>query len=320
LRQPTTVATIFDLASLTKPLATTTALMVLEAHNRLRTDADIGTYLPWLSASAVSSATIEELLRHTAGLPAYRPFYTRLRQVPPRERQGLLRRQLAGIALEKDATGQVLYSDVGFIILGKLVEARSGRSLDRFVDAEIFCTLGKGRSRLGFRELTVAQTLDNVAATELCLWRRRVLQGAVHDDNAYAMGGVAGHAGLFGDAMAVYRVSRALARAWEGDATGTPFETAIVRKYLRRPHPEIRPMGFDAPAATDSSCGKYFSFESVGHLGFTGTSLWMDLSRSIQVVLLTNRVHPSRSNERIRQFRPRLHDAVMRVLLPDAGA
>jgi CubicO group peptidase (beta-lactamase class C family) len=322
LRQAATIETVFDLASLTKPLATTVALMRLESRGRLDTDAAIGSYLRWMASSAAAAATVEQLLRHSAGLPAYRPFYTRLREVDPPERQALLQQLLAGTAPETDAAGPPVYSDLGFMILGYLVEALAGLRLDRFVTKHIYKPLGidaAGFPRLGFPDPLEIPEVDNVAATEICHWRRRALQGVVHDDNAYAMGGVAGHAGLFGDAAAVFRLARSLLRAWEGDDAGGPFETAVVRRYLRRPDPETRPMGFDAPAAAESSCGKYFSFESVGHLGFTGTSLWMDLARSVIVILLTNRVHPSRSNERIRDFRPRLHDAVMPVLLHDAG-
>jgi len=270
----------------------------------------------------VSTATVEQLLRHTAGLPAYRPFYTRLREVPLPERIPLLQRTLASTGLENAVGSRVLYSDLGYMILGLLVEARSGRRLDRFVSEEIYAPIGigaEGCPQLQFVDRTDPQCMENVAATEFCQWRKRVLQGVVHDDNAYAMGGIAGHAGLFGDALAVFRVARGLARAWAGEAADTPFERDVVRNYLHRPDSETRPMGFDAPAATDSSCGRYFAFESVGHLGFTGTSLWMDLARSVLVVLLTNRVHPSRSNERIRRFRPQLHDAAMQVLLSGVG-
>lgn len=323
LRQATTVDTVFDLASLTKPMATAAAMMILESRNGLDSGAAIGAYLPWLDGSPWSTATVEQLLRHTAGLPAYRPFYTRLREVSFRERQKLLKQQLAATEMEPDWVGRSVYSDLGFMILGLLVEARSGSRLDRFVAREIYEAVGVGSSgapRLHFLDPSDSQPMENVAATELCLWRRRLLQGVVHDDNAYVMGGIAGHAGLFGDARAVFRVARSLARAWEGETAGTPFETAVVRRYLRRPDADTRPMGFDAPAATDASCGKYFSFQSVGHLGFTGTSLWMDLARSILVILLTNRVHPSRSNERIRWFRPRLHDAIMPVLIAGVDA
>lgn len=318
-RQAAAVETVFDLASLTKPLATTAALMVLETRGRLHTGAAIGDCLPWMQSSELAAATVEQLLRHSAGLPAYRPFYTRLRELPFRERRTVLQQLLVSTPCEPDGAGRTLYSDLGFMILGYLVEALAGVRLDRFVGETIYAALGLDSGdfpRLQFVDLADSPPpLVDVAATEICRWRKRALQGVVHDDNAYAMGGIAGHAGLFGDAAAVYRVARSLARAWEGHDREGPFRTDVVRRYLHRPDAETRPLGFDAPAAADSSSGGYFSFESVGHLGFTGTSLWMDLARSIIVVLLTNRVHPSRGNEQIRRFRPRLHDTVMRVLL-----
>jgi serine-type D-Ala-D-Ala carboxypeptidase len=141
------------------------------------------------------------------------------------------------------------------------------------------------------------------------------MEGEVHDDHAYVLGGVAGHAGLFGDADAVHSLLQTLLNAWKGNCGTTVFETPWVRKFFQRlSDTESWALGFDTPTRPDSSSGKYFSDTSVGHLGFTGTSFWMDLEKEIIVVLLTNRIHPTRANEKIMRFRPLIHDAVMESL------
>jgi CubicO group peptidase (beta-lactamase class C family) len=154
-----------------------------------------------------------------------------------------------------------------------------------------------------------------VAATERCPWRQRLVKGEVHDENAFCLGGEAGHAGLFGTAEAVETLLGALLAAWHGRQGRGAFSPEIVRRFLAPPADGGRALGFDVPTPGASSSGRWFSPFTVGHLGFTGTSFWMDLERQIIVVLLTNRVHPSRANERIRGFRPLLHDAVMGLLL-----
>lgn len=183
---------------------------------------------------------------------------------------------------------------------------------------EIYKPLGisdRSEPRLCFVDLCNPIRFDNVAATEICQWRRRLIEGVVHDDNAYAMGGIAGHAGLFGDACGVFVMAQALLQTYASSDCAELFQTRLVRRFFRRKSPGARALGFDVPAQSNSSSGRYFAVNSVGHLGFTGTSLWVDLDKAVIIILLTNRIHPSRSNERIKAFRPELHDAVMNVLL-----
>ena len=316
-RQVTTRDTVFDLASLTKPLATTPALIVLAQQGRLALDAPIGAYHHWLKGTGKEKISIRALLNHTAGLPAYRPFYRDLQKLPPEGRKDALKQALAETTLEA-TPGKTVYSDLGFLLLGLLVEAVTRLRLDAYVHRAVFTPLGVGREvepRLFFNAAaaSTAYRPTNIAATEICPWRNRLLEGVVHDENAYVLGGVGGHAGLFGDALGVFQVARSIMDAYSQGSPPGLFDTRTVRAFLRRGNRGSRPLGFDAPSDVDASCGRHFSDNTVGHLGFTGTSLWMDLDNAVIVVLLTNRVHPSRLNERIRAFRPQLHDAVMKA-------
>jgi CubicO group peptidase (beta-lactamase class C family) len=207
----------------------------------------------------------------------------------------------------------VRYSDLGFMVLNWVVETVSGSALDRFLAAEIYPCLG-------VTDLFFVRHFENCrrgvfAATEDCPWRHAVLEGRVHDDNAYVVGGVDGHAGLFGTAEAVYRLLLELWRSFRGCGGSGFFEARQLARFLTRAPSGERTLGFDTPAPQNASCGQFFPFQTVGHLGFTGTSFWMDLDAGVIVVLLTNRVHPTRQNTAIKAFRPRLHDLVMQKIL-----
>ena len=208
---------------------------------------------------------------------------------------------------------QTVYSDIGFMILEWLIEHICGKRLDRFVFERIYSPLGLGN--LFFIDLDAPQPQGLFAATEQCSWRNKLLTGQVHDENAYVAGGIQGHAGLFGTTGDVHRLLRELMSAYHGEPSAGLFQTELVRLFFRRLPDTDKALGFDAPAAHNSSSGRFFSMNSVGHLGFTGTSFWMDLDRSIIVILLSNRVHPTRENTAIKEFRPKLHDAVMKQLL-----
>ncbi len=305
--------TAFDLASLTKPLATTLAAMALTASGNLSPEDPLGAHLPGLEDKAVGSVALADFLTHRSGLPDYRPYYRRLESLPFGERRRALRRWIADEPLEAAPGERTLYSDLGFLLLQGAVEAAAGMPLSVLFDSAVRRPLGV--DSLFFASDRSAMARHPVAATERCPWRGRLIRGEVHDENAHCLGGEAGHAGLFGTAGAVEALLVALRSAWGGGGGKGAFSPPVVRRFLARPGDGGRPMGFDAPTPGASSSGRFFPFRSVGHLGFTGTSFWMDLERQIIVVLLTNRVHPSRRNERIRAFRPLLHDAVMAALL-----
>jgi CubicO group peptidase (beta-lactamase class C family) len=311
-QRPMTMDTAFDLGSLTKPLATAVSMMILVQERRLHLDDTLGRLLEGFGGTQKGKISLGHLLSHTSGLPDYRPYYQELVKVPLEERRGLLRRLL----LKADvlhAPGRVsLYSDLGFMILARVVERVSEKPLDGFVREAVYGPLGI--EDLFFLPLNDSRARGerSYAATEACPWRGRTLEGEVHDENAHALGGVAGHAGLFGTARGVYTLLLELLHAYSGKAHSGPFQQAVVKTFFKRCSPDGRwALGFDTPTRPHSSSGRYFSDASVGHLGFTGTSFWVDLAQGMIIVLLTNRVHPRRDNQGINAFRPLLHDTVM---------
>lgn len=305
------VDTCFDLASLTKPLATVPAVMVLVQKGLLDLDRPCGEIVSELSGSDKGRITCRQLLRHRSGLAAWRPFYMRLRHVAEASRLSVLRRWLQAEPLIWAPGERSEYSDVGFMLLQWIVETISGQRLDRFAAREIYEPLGVEALFFNdaFRDASGGRVY---AATQLCPWRNRLMVGQVDDDNAYVIGGVAGHAGLFGTADGVCRLLAVMLAADRGDDTSGVFEPVVVRSFFKAPVNERWALGFDTPCAEGSSAGRYFPADSVGHLGFTGTSFWMHRAGGIIVALLTNRVHPFRFNAGIKAFRPALHDAVMR--------
>ncbi|MGD9175843.1 MAG: serine hydrolase [Desulfobacterales bacterium] len=309
---PVTTETIFDLASLTKPLATTLAVMHLVQNRRISVEDSLGDLVPDFQGNAKARVRLKHLLYHNSGLPDYRPYYQKLSKIPMDSRRTALRQFLVAEPLIHPCGEKVLYSDLGFMILAWVVEHITGRRLDQLVADEIYRPLGL--RQLFFNAQNAAGLEGSFAATENCPWRREILAGQVHDENAFAVGGVEGHAGLFGTAGDVNTLLIELLRAYQGRITDGVFSRDLLHQFFKRLPQTDKAMGFDMPLFEGASCGRGFSLNSVGHLGFTGTSFWMDLERSTIVVLLTNRVHPTRENELIKAFRPRLHDAVMNTL------
>ncbi len=304
--------TVFDLASLTKPLCTTLAVLHLVQTGRLRLEDRLGDVVEDFGPSDKAAIRIRQLLSHQSGFPAWQPFFETLRHKPLNTRAGLLQQMLVDEPLIYRPGQRALYSDLDFMTLQIVVETRGGQRLDHFTARELYRPMGL--NDLFFSDTTHPPTPRWFAATEQCPWRGRVVKGHVHDDNAYVLGGVAGHAGLFGTAAAVADLLDALLAAAKRPQPGQVLNAALLGRFFRRQPPTDWALGFDTPAATGSSSGKHFSSNSVGHLGFTGTSFWMDLDREVFVVLLTNRIHPSRTNEGIKRFRPQIHDRIMEVL------
>jgi serine-type D-Ala-D-Ala carboxypeptidase len=308
-RRPMTTDTVFDLASLTKPLATTLAAMLLVQQGRMALDRPCVEYWPRFTGGGRERVTPRHLLSHCSGLPAWRPYFFQLGRMPDDVRAENLRQWVLREPLLASAGERIAYSDLGFWVLQWLIETIAGKRLDHLLEASVWQPLGI--DRMFFIDLARKAPAGPYAATELCPWRNRLLIGEVHDEHAHAMGGVAGHAGLFATAQAVDKLLQGLLAAEQGHRRHPLFEGTLLQTFFQKQRDNTWALGFDTPAPKDSSAGGRFTAGSVGHLGFTGTSFWMDRRRGVVVTLLTNRVHPTRHNCSIRQFRPRLHDAVM---------
>jgi serine-type D-Ala-D-Ala carboxypeptidase len=308
--------TLFDLASLTKPLAVTPAVIRLVQEGRIQLDQEISEIIPEFGATDKKMITVRQLLSHTSGLPDYVPYYKEVGDGPFVQRQNVLRQLLLQTPLKNPIGETMVYSDVGFMILNWLVERLVHMRLNTYVRQVVYAPLNLDvENGLFFVDLNQEPPMKNFAATEYCPWRKRLLCGMVHDENAYAAGGVEGHAGLFGNAGMIHCLLSAFLSIYHQDDKPEMFCRDLLRLFLARHDRTERALGFDTPSEKNSSAGEYFSKESVGHLGFTGTSFWMDLKRCLIVILLTNRIHPTRKNEQIRQFRPMLHNAVMASLI-----
>ena len=312
-----TAETIYDLASLTKVVATTTAVMLLVERGAMALDSEVAAYLPQFIAPndngpdrfevARSHVLVRHLLAHSSGLPAYEKFYLRAR-----EKQHVIEEAMA-MPLEALPGQRTLYSDLGFILLGEIVERVSKTPLDRFAQREIFDPLDMRQTCFNPPQ----EWRERIAPTELDeSFRKRLLWGEVHDENAWVMGGVAGHAGLFGTAGDLARFCRMMLR--EGRTDGAPLiRPETIQEFTRSwPASEGAPraLGWDRPSWPYSSSGRRFSPASYGHLGFTGTSIWIDPQQSLFVILLSNRVHPTRANDAIKKLRPAVHDAVVEAI------
>lgn len=306
--------TLFDLASLTKPLSTTLALICLVQEKKIDLDATLPTLLQRDIATDKKNITLRHLLNHCSGLAAHHPFYQHLVDVAEQERKNTLLNLILTDELCWPVASKALYSDLGFILLGMIVEIQSGLPLDTFVRKKVMAPLGLA-DRIVFNPRQ--KDKKDFAATEYCPWRKKVLAGEVSDDNTYAVGGVSGQAGLFGAIDSVLLLSSFLLDLWQDRAAHPYFLTALLKEFLQRQHmvkESTWALGFDTPSTSGSSAGSFISPDSVGHLGFTGTSFWIDPERQLVMVLLTNRVHPSRENNLIRQFRPLFHDRIIKSL------
>jgi len=314
-----TKETIFDLASLTKPVCTSLLAMIMTRKGKLDLDQHLETWFDPVGDPAKRRITVRQLLSNRSGLPGWRPFY----QEYPQERypisaDEMVMRVLAEPLEISPGAGEI-YSDLGFILLGRILERASGLSLDVLFQAELAQPLGlrhMGYRRFNGPEGGAAGTEESIAATEYCRWRNKVLVGEVHDENCHLLGGVAGHAGLFSTADDLDRIASELFEAFRGRSQ--LFSAGAMEAFFQRqgtPAEGTWALGWDTPSEKDSTAGRYYSKNSFGHNGFTGTSLWIDFDRCVSVVFLTNRVHPSRENTALRALRPEVHDAVFEEML-----
>jgi CubicO group peptidase (beta-lactamase class C family) len=301
--------TVFDIASVSKVLATTAAAMLLVQRNQLDLDTPLGELLPGFVVGRESTVrarhvTLRHLLAHSSGLPGYVELF-RTASTPD-----VLLRACLHLPIEAEPGTRAEYSDPGFILLGKALEVLTRESLATWVPREVFLALQLHAT--GYNPS--ARQRPQIPPTELDeTFRHRRIQGEVQDENAWVMNGVAGHAGVFSNVPDLLRFARAILAT--GESKENLFTRGIVEKFAERKGPEgsSRALGWDTPSEK-SSAGKHFSKHSIGHLGFSGCSLWIDLDAKIAVVLLTNRTWPDRNSQLIREVRPAFHDAVRESL------
>ncbi len=304
--------TLFDIASVTKIFNASIALRMID-RGEMELESRIDTYLPELTHKRQGAATLSELLAHEAGFTSWLPLFENIPltdRATPRARDRIIESVLAD-AGDQSHGGNAVYTDLGFIVLAHLVETVSGQSLDSLVTKEVTGPLGleSVHYRPIQRKIDAVKN-SGIAATEDCPWRGRVLVGEVHDDNAWSMGGVSGHAGLFATAGDVAE----LGWAWLESLRKDGWLSRDLASCAVRGRPGGRGLGWDLVSPESSSAGTRFGSRSFGHLGFTGCSLWVDPDRELSVALNTNRVHFGRENLMIRDFRPAFHDLLLDLL------
>ena len=343
-------STCFDIASLTKPIATATLTMMLTAEGLIKLDDTAYQWLPGARQPAHKQITVAHLMNHVSGLPAWQPYYRELpfSLVGTEEGRRMILDSCYAEELISEPGSKTIYSDIGYIILGEMLDHAGSAPLDELFAKRIAKPLGLSdtfysRVRGGEPSTTSRRTRTRpdqhvptpkhgapedrpqrkkgehrrFAPTEDCPWRERVIHGEVHDPNAYALGGVAGHAGLFSTADDIHRFALELTRCYKGESSW--IEPDVVRDFLKeakqKPAGEQFVGGWNRPSRKNSASGHLFSPNSIGHLGYTGCSLWIDLSADYWVVLLTNRIHPTSTNQMITAFRPAIHDLIHDVLI-----
>ena len=312
-------ATLYDLASLTKVVGLTTGLMLAMSEGKVDLDAPVQRYVPAFAGTGKERITVRLLLTHAAGLPAWGPLF---REVSSRQDAFAL---ADTTPLEYPPGSRDLYSDLGAIVLTQLLETVYHQRIDSLLEQRIFGPLGL----TSLRYLPPSDWLSRIAPTEMDPWRGRVLRGEVHDENAAVMDGVSGHAGLFGSVEDLLGFAEWLMGQSEGRSGGgsdnhtssasPTLRPSVVQTFTSRQNlipGSSRALGWDTPDSGSSS-GSLLSPHSIGHTGFTGTSIWIDFDRRVAIVLLSNRVHPTRNNPRWNPVRAQIADLVMTTLFED---
>ncbi len=321
-RHETRLNTIYDVASLTKVLATAPAVLLLVADGKLSLDQPAVDILPAFGEREKGEITIRHLLTHSSGLRPWRAYYDDLRErelrrggpgpATPEGREAIVSRVLRSAPVHDTGEASV-YGDLSFIVLGEIIAEAAGEPLDSFCVRRIYEPLKMPDTH--FNPVPFKGEHARYAATEQCPWREKVLWGEVHDGNAWAMGGVGGHAGLFSTASDVMRFADEMLIAERGKSVIFPAE--LASEFFRRQ--ELTPdsdwaLGWDTPTEGQSTSGGYFSHRSIGHTGFTGCSLWIDLECDMVVVFLSNRVHLVAKRSKF-DLRPYVHDVIREAFL-----
>jgi len=297
--------TIFDLASVTKVVATTTATMICYDRKLISLYDKVVKYIPEFGVNGKENIKIINLLLHNSGLPAWKKFYGRDLKYDD------VINEIYSSELEYKTGENTVYSDLGIITLGKIIEKVSRKNLDRFCADEIFTPLKMNSTFYNlndsFKKLCAPTEIDNY-------WRMKTLQGEVHDETSAMLNGVAGHAGLFSTASDISKLMQVLINKGKLEEKQFIKQNTVELFTKRYSEESTRALGWDTKSDSGSSAGKYFSKNSYGHTGYTGTSIWVDPDRNLFVVFLTNRVYPTRENTKIQKVRPQLHNAVIKCI------
>lgn len=293
---------MFDIASLTKVLGTTSAAMFLYDEGKIKLDEYVKTYLPEFAANGKEKVTVRNILLHNSGLPAFKPFYKYLSKAED------VVADIMNTKLNSAPGEKYVYSDLGIITLQKIIEKISGKTLDEYLKEKLFVPLKLEHIMFNppveYQYYCVPTEFDKE-------WRHSLIKGKVHDETSYLLNGIAGHAGLFSTAADAAVIMQVLMN--NGSYGGKQFfKSATVEEWTKvQNEKSTRGLGWDTKSEENSSAGTKFSQNSFGHTGFTGTSIWADKERDLFVILFTNRVYPTRDNKKIIKFRPKLHDAII---------
>ncbi|MCO6430630.1 MAG: serine hydrolase [Deltaproteobacteria bacterium] len=322
------VETVFDIASLTASVVTATVMMKLIEAGKVRLEDKAVRFIQGFGVFGKSQITIEQLLHHTSGLAAWAPYYEELLRANSGERLGVMTSKgareyilnsIIRSHLKYETGTKQVYSDLGLILLGHLIETFTGAALDKVAYKLIIQPLGlKSTSYVDLSMIKrrgIHPVTDIIAPTEDCPWRKRVLCGEVHDDNAWAMGGIAGHSGLFSTAKDLHVFASEMLSSYRGHSDFLRRDT--IRRFWDVSGisgQEGWRLGWDAPSSENGMAESGLSRRAVGMNGFTGCSLWIEPEQGIQIIVMSNRVNPTRSNKKMLTFRPRLHAAILQAL------
>lgn len=301
----------FDLASLTKPLVTSLVFLFLVENGVLKNEDNLSKYFKNIDLDK-KQIKLFHLLTHTSGLPAHKPYFIELENISFDARWNYVLKKILSEKLIDFPGKTCLYSDLGFILLGCIIERATGEKLDHLWENNILKPLEIANKRLSFAKGISEESI--FVETGICGWSKKKLEGLVNDDNCRALGGVAGHAGLFGTISGLVEYVEKLSGEITGKTNFLQFKEQTIKTFFKREKISSWINGFDTPAEVCSSSGNQFSEMSFGHLGFTGTSFWMDLTTGCGVVLLTNRILCGEDLGPIRKIRPLIHNLVMYYL------
>ncbi len=297
--------TLYDLASVTKVVATTSAAMICYDSKLFSLDDKVIKYIPEFGVNGKENITIKNLLLHNAGLPAWKKFYGRDLNYDD------VIKEIYSSQLEYKTGEKTVYSDLGIITLGKIIEKVTNKSLDNFCEVEIFNPLEMNTTfynpKDSLKKLCAPTETDDY-------WRMKTLQAEVHDETSAMLNGVAGHAGLFSTAEDIAKLMSVLMNKGKYRDVQIIKQSTVELFTKRYSEESTRALGWDTKSDSGSSAGIYFSKNSFGHTGYTGTSIWADPDRNLFVVFLTNRVYPTRENTKIQKVRPQLHNAVIKSI------